>query len=176
MKKMRLGRMGAVAVTMVLIMALAPAQTAFGGFKIKTITKTLPSNGANVTVTFKPAKDTIIYEVLVDTTPTLKDGLCTDSGDDVCYDCDIRIHSLTVDGSELLPKDEPQYGPPYREWGQNDKIAVRPLLGKGYSDIHLPLDAKKKLVLTLDTDNGNNDVKIKFTFLYEGGGTPVKLF
>ena len=84
MKSMRFLRMGTVAVTLALIMALAPAQAAYGGFKIKTITKTLPSKGAKVTVTFKPAKDTIIYEVLVDTTPTLKAGLCTPDGGDTC--------------------------------------------------------------------------------------------
>ena len=169
MKRMRFRRILAVTVTLALIMALAPVQSAYGGPKIKTITKTLPSDGTDVTVTLKPTKDLILSEVMVDSTPTQKADLCNPQGSQ-CFECDFRIVSVVVDGGELKEGRFP------RTYGNNDRISSRPLLGKALSDMFLPLNAKKKLVLTLDTENGNNDVKIKFTFLYEGGGSPVKLF
>ena len=168
MKKERIKKMVVVTISLMAVLALIPVQTAFGGVVVKSITVTLPSDGQDVAVTLKGTKKFLLWEILADTNPTLDDGLCNPMGTQ-CFDCDFRIVSLKIGGSEVMPgiKDEDNMG-------KNDHIALRPVVAKAFTDALIPVKANQKVVLTLDTDNGNNPVKVKLTFGIEGGGT-VKL-
>ena len=162
-------KIATVAVIAAVLLALAPAQPALAKVKVMTITRTLPADGTDVAFTLKGTQNMILYEVMVDTNPTRDDGLCTPSGVP-CLHCDFRVKRLTIAGSAFKPSGSEGDN----DFGKYDHIALRPIVAKYYSDTHMPVKANKKVVLTLDTQNGNNDVKVKLTFGFEGGGT-VKL-
>ncbi len=139
--------------------------------RVLSLTKTLPADGTDVTFTlnavglFGDVGDLVVMEILTDNHPTDAAGQCTNTGGDpvTCTDSDFRLVSLKIDGKPFRPGEQPS------TIADNDKLAIRPLLDREFSDVRIPLDRGSQLVLTFDTQNGQNDVTIKVTIGFLGG-------
>ena len=160
-----------------LIVAGSPIQSAqsigglFGGVTVVSKTKTLPADGTDVTFTLKARSDLILMEILMDNSPTRDAQFCTPGSDRLCQDSDFRLLSLTVDGVGVRPGQNP------RRFANDDNLSLRGLLStsgmNGFQNALIPLNKGQQLVLTFDTQNGNNQVKLKVTAGVLSGGAPL---
>jgi len=172
------------------IFAFAPVEQAStvhdtigkGGSTV-TITKTLDSDGTDVTFTFVSENNALIDEILIDNTPTFSDGaLCTlktvfnsnpsNDGKIKCKDSRFRVQDFTNGESQILPGN-------YKDnchTAAKNILSARMMLEIGFGscpggDITnvIPVKAGDELVLTLDASGNANDVKVKVTFAFSGG-------
>ena len=134
-----------------------PAQVDMaGGVNIMKLQKTLPMNGNPRLFTFEAQSDCIIFEIMVDNTPT-------GSG----VECDHRILGLAVGKSLIHPNWFPIW------LAENDQLALRPWFAWSGMLRVLPVKAGQKVRFGFDTTNGNNDVEIEVTLCYVGGAASL---
>ena len=133
----------------------------FGGVTVLSKTKTLSADGTDVTFTLQARSDLILMEILMDNSPTRDGQLCNPGADRLCVDSDFRLLSLTIDGIGIRPGQDP------RKFANDDNISLRLLISNngtnGFQNSRIPLRKGQKLVMTFDTANGKNDVKISVT-------------
>lgn len=152
------------------IFTLLPAQEANAQYAVVlSKTKTLPSDGTNVTFTLHAKSDLILYGILVDNTPTKTKGDCTVTEPEPpvkCEESNYRLLAVTIGGSDFRPGGKPII------FAQENAVAVREMMGSSpganFSDSEIPLAKGTKMVLTFDTDNGDNDVTLKVTVGFIG--------
>jgi hypothetical protein len=134
-----------------------PAQVdGAGGVNVMKLQKTLLMNGNPRLFTFEAQSDCIIFEIMVDNTPT-GSGL----------ESDHRILGLAVGNSFIHPNWFPIY------FAQYDELAMRPWFAWSGMLQVLPVKAGQKVRFALDTQNGSNDVVIEVTVCYVGGAASL---
>ena len=77
----------------------------------------------------------------------------------------LEAAAVTIGGSLFKP------GRMFRQIADNDRIASRPMLDQEFSiDTSIVVLPDADFVMTMDTDNGVNDVEVEITIAFSGDG------
>ena len=134
-----------------------------------------------MTWTLTADTDLVVLGIHHDNTPTRGATLCTFAdhhpGTDQavhCTDSDYRMLNMLIDGSQFngetgepctTSEKESWFG---RSLGTNDHLQFREY---PCTTDNIPLEAGEDIVLTFDTINGANDVRLDVTFVVMGSAT-----
>ena len=146
-------------------------------YHVRCVTKTLPSDGTDVSTRALFPADSFIAEIIIDNNPTNDAGLCAFvpspglGTPDTCTHSDFRLLGTRFKDADYQPGNMPY------DVAQNDRLANRPFMDKFFlsMDTVFPIRSGDNFELMMDTANGSNDVILEICFGVFSSRAPVVL-